>query len=70
MAIQDEIEKLRREWEQAGLNPAEFDAWRQGATHEEHLVERGRSWSGLAAKSRSRNGARPRLRREWALEPI
>lgn len=39
MAIQDEIEKLRREWEQAGLNPAEFNAWRQGATHEEHLVE-------------------------------
>jgi hypothetical protein len=39
MAIQDEIDQLRREWIAAGGNAQEFEAWRQGASTDEHLAD-------------------------------
>ncbi len=36
-AIQDEFERLRQRWREAGLNETEFDAWPAGAAYEDQL---------------------------------
>ena len=38
-AVQDEHARLRARWEAAGGDPARFEAWRQGASHESQFRE-------------------------------